>query len=121
MVLFFSMIRYEDFTADVFARSKALLKFLGLPFHPEFSTFLATHTNTQPRIAPQWTNKSENSTWFSTFRDVKKAPYHWKQELSFNEIRKIQKECQTTMELFGYRRYEQRTDLGSDSILRRNF
>ena len=39
---------------------------------------------------------------WNTYRDPKKAPFHWKESLSFDKIVKIQEKCQNAMKFWGY-------------------
>ena len=39
---------------------------------------------------------------WNTYRDPKKAPFHWKESLSFDKIVKIQEKCQIAMRFWGY-------------------
>lgn len=38
----------------------------------------------------------------STYRDSKSAPFHWRQDLSFSEVRAIQDACGPAMKYWGY-------------------
>lgn len=69
---------------------KHLFNFFGLDFHPLVKEFLDTHTKT---------NAGGVS---STFRNSKAAPFHWRQDLSFREVRAIQKVCRPAMAAWGY-------------------
>ena len=40
----------------------------------------------------------------STFRDSKRAPYHWRDELTFKEVKDIQEKCTLAMKLWGYKK-----------------
>ena len=40
---------------------------------------------------------------WNTYRDPKKAPFHWKESLSFDKIVKIQEKCQIAMKFWGYK------------------
>ncbi|XP_046622434.1 carbohydrate sulfotransferase 5-like isoform X2 [Neodiprion virginianus] len=86
----FKVIRYEDFSLDPYKQAEELYKFYGLFFHPETKKFLDTHTKT---------NRDE--VW-STFRDSKTAPFHWRTELAFEEVEEIQESCTTAMKYWGY-------------------
>ena len=39
---------------------------------------------------------------WNTYRDPKKAPFHWKKSLPFDKIVKIQEKCQIAMKFWGY-------------------
>uniref|UniRef100_A0A1B6DXR3 Sulfotransferase domain-containing protein n=1 Tax=Clastoptera arizonana TaxID=38151 RepID=A0A1B6DXR3_9HEMI len=86
----FRAVRYEDLSLKPYKGVKNLLNFFGLDFHPSVKEFLDTHTKT---------NAGGVS---STFRNSKVAPFHWRQDLSFREVRSIQKVCRPAMAAWGY-------------------
>ena len=75
--------------------------------HDKVKAFLDSHT------------KSNVGGVSSTFRDSKTAPYHWKKDLTFDEIMVIQSDCQEALKLWGYRSYdsEEELDSGLDSVM----
>lgn len=85
------VIRYEDFCQDIKSNADSLLDFFGFEMHPRVAYFIESHTHL---------NKGGVS---STFRDSKNAPYHWRNELSFEEVEIIQQKCNKAMKLWGYR------------------
>lgn len=38
----------------------------------------------------------------STFRDSKSAPFHWRSDLEYSEVLRIEEDCQEAMKLWGY-------------------
>ncbi|XP_011301436.1 carbohydrate sulfotransferase 5 isoform X2 [Fopius arisanus] len=87
----FKVMRYEDLSLDPFAHAKELYEFYGLDFHPNVQHFLETHT------------KSDVGGVSSTFRNSKAAPFHWRNDLDFEEVQEIQSVCSNAMRLWGYR------------------
>ncbi|XP_046596048.1 carbohydrate sulfotransferase 5-like isoform X2 [Neodiprion lecontei] len=85
----FMVIRYEELSLDPYKQAEELYKFYGLFFHPETKKFLDTHTKTNKEV-------------WSTFRDSKTAPFHWRTELTFEEVEEIQESCTTAMKYWGY-------------------
>lgn len=67
-----------------------MFEFYGLTFHPDVKSYLETHT------------KNNSGGQFSTFRDSKTAPFHWRNDLNFVEVEEIQRVCATAMKLWGY-------------------
>lgn len=86
----FRAIRYEDLSFHVHNMTKELFDFFHLSYHPRVQQFLDTHT------------KKKIGGVSSTFRDSKTAPVHWKQDLSWHEVERIQKVCHKAMKLWGY-------------------
>lgn len=83
-------MRYEDFSLDPHKYTKNLYKFYGLDFHKKIKNFLDTHTN------------RDFGGVSSTFRDSKKAPFHWRNDLAFEEVEEIQSVCSNAMRVWGY-------------------
>jgi intein-encoded DNA endonuclease-like protein len=69
--------------------------------HPNVRKFLGTHT------------KKNVGGVSSTVRDSKTAPYHWKKDLEFAQIKDVQSKCQEAMSLWGYRAYDYEGDVQS--------
>ncbi|XP_057319631.1 carbohydrate sulfotransferase 5-like isoform X1 [Microplitis mediator] len=86
----FKVVRYEDLSVDPFSNVKDLFEFYGLNFHPHVINFLETHT------------KNDFGGVSSTFRNSKAAPFHWRNDLDFEEVEEIQSVCSTAMRLWGY-------------------
>ena len=47
-------------------------------------------------------SKSRSSFYFSLYRPENYDPDHWKQQLSLENIRKVEKECKNYMKLLNY-------------------
>ena len=92
-------MRYEDFCQDIEANARRVLKFFGFHFHNRVEAFIKSHTH------------ANIGGVSSTFRDSKNAPYHWRQDLSFEEVSQIQDECGEAMRLWGYKQAESSEDL----------
>ncbi|XP_031777132.1 carbohydrate sulfotransferase 4 isoform X2 [Nasonia vitripennis] len=86
----FKVIRYEDLSLDPYGHTEKLFKFYGLHFHEDVQRFLDTHT------------KTDIGGLSSTFRNSKAAPFHWRNDLDFEEVDEIQQECNIAMRLWGY-------------------
>ena len=93
------MIRYEDFCEDIRSNAESLLQFFGFKMHSRVNNFIQSHTHS---------NKGGVS---STFRDSKNAPYHWRHELSIEEVLAIQQKCDKAMTLWGYKTANTSVDL----------
>ncbi|XP_008559960.3 carbohydrate sulfotransferase 4-like [Microplitis demolitor] len=86
----FKVIRYEDLSLDLRHKAEEIFEFYGLNFHSNVEKFLETHT------------KKNSGNSYSSFRDSKKAPVHWRNEMNFTEVDEIQRVCSTAMKLWGY-------------------
>lgn len=69
---------------------KNLLNFFGFELHSNIVKFLDSHT------------KANYGGVSSTFRDSKSAPFHWRGDLTYVEVKKIQRACKSAMNLWGY-------------------
>ncbi|PSN54198.1 hypothetical protein C0J52_03530, partial [Blattella germanica] len=85
-------VRYEDLSVEPHKGVQDLFQFFGLDFHPNIQLFLDTHT------------KVNVGGVSSTYRNSKSAPFHWRQDLTFSEVRAIQRACAPAMYYWGYRR-----------------
>ncbi|XP_076275519.1 carbohydrate sulfotransferase 5-like [Rhynchophorus ferrugineus] len=86
----FRAIRYEDLSLNPYKHVQALFDFMGLQVHPAVKEFLDSHTTI---------NVGGVS---STYRDSKIAPFHWRNDLSYSEVRAIEGNCSEAMKLWGY-------------------
>lgn len=86
----FRVMRYEDLSANPYKSAKRLFEFYGLNFHENVKEFLNTHT------------KTDVGGVSSTFRNSKVAPFHWRNDLDFEEVEEIQMICKEAMQLWGY-------------------
>lgn len=83
-------MRYEDLSVEPYINTAKLFEFYGLHFHENVREFLDSHT------------KTDIGGLSSTFRNSKTAPFHWRNELEYEEVEEIQEECNLAMRLWGY-------------------
>ncbi|XP_046737913.1 carbohydrate sulfotransferase 4-like [Diprion similis] len=86
----FRVIRYEDLSVEPHKQVEELFKFYGLHFHPNVKKYLDTHT------------KHNVGDVYSTYRNSKTAPFHWRTNLEFEEVEEIQRTCFMAMKHWGY-------------------
>ncbi|XP_046610526.1 carbohydrate sulfotransferase 4-like [Neodiprion virginianus] len=86
----FRVLRYEDLSLEPHKEVKKLVEFYGLDFHPNIKKYIDTHT------------KYDFGDPYTTFRDSKIAPFHWRTELEFEEVEEIQRNCFVPMKHWGY-------------------
>ena len=102
------VIRYEDLAKDPYDVSKKLFHFLGYEVHPAIVQFLNTHTKS---------THSRNYK-YNTYRITKSVPYHWREDLTFDEVVRIQDACKQAMKLWGYKLAQNETEqMSFDPIL----
>ncbi|KAI5711080.1 hypothetical protein M8J76_002057 [Diaphorina citri] len=87
----FKVMRYEDISLDPYKSVSGLFSFFGLDLHPKVIDFLDTHT------------KVDIGGVSSTYRDSKSAPFHWRNDLTFEEVDAIQGSCKSALRLWGYK------------------
>lgn len=93
-ILYFSRaLRYEDISMNPYSAVKKLFNFFGLEYHPQVVRFLDTHT-THTAGKPS-----------SVYRNSKTTPFHWREDFfnNFDEVKKIQFDCEKAMDLWRYR------------------
>lgn len=88
--LVFRVVRYEDLSVNPYIGAQQLFKFFGLDYHESVQKFLDTHTKVNDRGLG------------STYRNSKSAPFHWRQDLTHDEVRTIQDSCAPAMDMWGY-------------------
>ena len=86
----FRVVRYEDLSFNAYNMTRELFDFFHLNYHPRVQAFLDTHT------------KESIGGVSSTFRNSKTAPVHWKQDLSWEDVDKIQRVCGKALKLWNY-------------------
>lgn len=86
----FQVVRYEDLSLEPYDFVQSLFEFFGLDFHYNVKEFLDTHT------------KTDIGGLSSTFRNSKTAPFHWRQDLDYEEVNKIQESCKFALRIWGY-------------------
>ena len=80
----------------IWDQTKSIYDFLGLPISTETREFLLNHTQSE-----RFSNV-KLEVW-NTYRDPRKAPFHWKTTLPFGKVLKVQDKCQIAMKLWGYK------------------
>lgn len=86
----FKIFRYEDLSLKPYERVENIMNFFGFGMHSSVIQYLDTHT------------KVNYGGVSSTYRDSKSAPFHWRNDLTFEEVESIQHACKSAMKLWGY-------------------
>ncbi|CAL4124720.1 unnamed protein product, partial [Meganyctiphanes norvegica] len=89
----FKFVRYEDVSFDAYNKTKELFNFFHLSYDSRAVKFLDSHTG-KPMSSSQGK--------YSTARDSKTAPIHWRSDLNWDDVDAIQKVCNKALSLWGY-------------------
>ena len=111
MYICFRILRYEDFSLDIWNQTHDIFKFLGLDFTEESTKFLVDHTH-KDKVKPE--------AW-NTFRNPKDTPFRWRQSLNWDQILEVQNDCYEVLKLWGYRVFNSKEELNNDPLLNCNF
>ena len=102
------ILRYEDFSMNIWNQTRTMFDFLGLPISTETQEFLLNHTQSE-----RFSNIKLEV--YNTYRDPKKAPFHWRKTLLFEKVLEVQEKCQMAMKLWGYKMAISEDDLGTEN------
>lgn len=58
--------------------------------HENVAKFLNTHT----------TKKIGDA--YTTYRDTRNTPFHWRSDMNYTQVKKIENDCELAMQLWGY-------------------
>lgn len=83
-------VRYEDVAVNPHKEAAGILKFFGFNLYPSVKKYLDTHT------------KTDAGGVSSTYRNSKRAPFHWRYELKYTEVLRIQRICGPALTAWGY-------------------
>lgn len=86
-------IRFEEISMNPYKYTKEVLNFFDLDFHHKVVEFLRIHTE---KVGDDIRGVN------GTVKVSKNVPFQWRQKLSFNEIRNVEKNCEKAMDLWGY-------------------
>ena len=88
----FSVIKFEDFTANIQLETKKLFQFLDIPITRLVRTFLSTHTNSD----------RENDDPSATYRHTKDVGSRWRSQLSHDVASNVTDLCQPLLKRLKY-------------------
>ncbi|XP_029440325.1 carbohydrate sulfotransferase 5-like [Rhinatrema bivittatum] len=89
----YRMMRYEDLVRDPVAHIRDLYDFVGLKITPSMESWIYNVTH---GLIPN----DKDLLPFS--EDSRKIALQWRERLSFQKVKEVQKLCQQDMEVFGY-------------------
>ena len=102
------ILRYEDFSMNIWNRTRTMFDFLGLPISTETQEFLLNHTQSE-----RFSNVKFEV--YNTYRDPKKAPFHWRKTLPLEKVLEVQEKCTMAMKLWGYKKAVSEDDLSTEN------
>ncbi|XP_061578539.1 carbohydrate sulfotransferase 1-like [Cololabis saira] len=91
------LVRYEDLALDPKAKATEIYRFLGLEMEEKVRAWIAKNTNSNVSAPSEWNYR------YSTTRDSKTTAESWRLRLGFDIVRTVQKLCNETLALLGYR------------------
>ncbi|KAL4706820.1 hypothetical protein ACJJTC_010054 [Scirpophaga incertulas] len=94
-------LRYEELALNPNATTHKLFKFLRLSVTTSVEEFLQTHTQVDVAGVS------------STFRISRDVPFKWTTSLYFNYVDEVQRACAEAMELWGYRKVHNASEMAS--------
>lgn len=86
------LLRHEDLVFNVIDVSQQLYRFLGSAMSAKIVDWIKSHTSVDDNL----------SNPHSTYRNIRKLPYLWQSELSYEELEEIQTHCADVMHNLGY-------------------
>ena len=90
------LIRYEDLSVSTEEVAKSLLRFLDLPWTPEMTNFIVTHTSMDKKetVRNRVTKEVKKETSpYSTSRNSTATAFKWRTGLDWGNITTIQNSC----------------------------
>ena len=100
------LVRYEDLSMFPENTSMAMLNFLDLPYTQGIADYIETHTSKEKLkvVKNTKTKKMERrKDTYGTARNSTATAFAWRENLGFQETKKIQEACQEPMEKLGYK------------------
>ncbi|KAK3856862.1 hypothetical protein Pcinc_036846 [Petrolisthes cinctipes] len=95
----YTLVRYEDLALHPESEVRRLYTFLHLPYTAKVANTVFTHTF--GFVADQ----SILVHPFSTFKNSSATVFAWRKSLPFTKVEKIQEECGSVLEAYGYRMF----------------
>jgi len=113
------LVRYEDLSMDPEDISRDMLDFLDLPFTEGIAEYIETHTSKEKlRLVKNKRTKKiqQKKNPYGTARNSSATAFAWRDKLSFEKTRRIQKVCQDPMAKLGYKLMETEEDMKSEDL-----
>ncbi|KAF5897523.1 carbohydrate sulfotransferase 1-like [Clarias magur] len=95
------LVRYEDLALNPEAKAKEIYKFLDLDIDNKVLTWISQNTNAT----------SSAKSKYSTSRDSKTTTESWRLHLGFDIVKTVQKLCNNTLDLLGYKTVQSEEEL----------
>ncbi|XP_047678566.1 carbohydrate sulfotransferase 1-like isoform X2 [Tachysurus fulvidraco] len=95
------LVRYEDLALNPEAKAKEIYRFLDLDISNKVLEWISQNTNDTSKI----------KSVYSTKRDSKYASERWRLNLGFDIVKTVQKLCNNTLNLLGYKIVQSQVEL----------
>ncbi|XP_060734640.1 carbohydrate sulfotransferase 1-like isoform X2 [Tachysurus vachellii] len=95
------LVRYEDLALNPEAKAKEIYRFLDLDINNKVLEWISQNTNDTSKI----------KSVYSTKRDSKNASERWRLNLGFDIVKTVQKLCNNTLNLLGYKIVQSQVEL----------
>lgn len=94
------IIRYEDLALHPMETAEKIYKFADMPFLPEVKKWITDNTRSSSGKNPYSTNRNSAETM-----------ERWRKDLSFEQVKQVQKVCSDALNYFGYKIVKSETEL----------
>lgn len=99
------LVRYEDLALDPKTKATEIYRFLGLDIEERVRVWITKNTNSNVSAPSEWNHR------YSTTRDSRTTAESWRLRLGFDIVRTVQKLCNDTLTLLGYRQVHSAAEL----------
>ncbi|XP_020496457.1 carbohydrate sulfotransferase 1-like isoform X2 [Labrus bergylta] len=93
----YMLVRYEDLAFNPKNKAAEIYRFVGLEMEDRVSLWISKNTNSNVSAPSEWNYR------YSTTRDSRAAAESWRLRLSFDIVRTVQRLCNDTLALLGYK------------------
>ena len=105
-------VRYEDISLEPLKMASKIYKFIGHELPDELRSWIVSSQNVTRKTAPEKPSKYEpGRNPYSTVRNSTYTMMKWRLQNKFSEVQGVQKMCQNTLRLAGYKLITSEKDL----------
>ena len=107
------LVRYEDLVSDPLGQLQRLYAFMEVPFTEREDRMVRAHTGMAPADGEEaeiTLKGGKKPAYYSTYRGADFNPNKWQLDLSLEDIRRVEKMCETVMDELEYEVRESKND-----------